>query len=147
MITLNTDQRLFVIPCGSGFSCLGFDVCRNRAASYCQWLRDEGQPAPDLGAPIGTMESYTEYKAALEAVRLYCQESGKRCTAELTPELIGKEGARVEVETRHGDKRRFYVGKSTGFIPVHLEIARRDSSGGVAVTGAPFKSLRVVGRR
>ena len=33
-ITLNTESRLFIIPCGGGFSCLGFDVA-NRP--YRDW--------------------------------------------------------------------------------------------------------------
>ena len=72
------------------------------------------------------------------------QETGKRCNADLTPQLVGLEGKRVEVVDRHGETRRFWVGKSTGWFPVHLEIARRDSSGGAAVTGAPFQSVRIV---
>lgn len=61
-----------------------------------------------------------------------------RDESELTTELIGFEGWRVlaitleegedgnTVEVQH----RFYVGKSTGWRPIHLEIARRDSMGG-----------------
>jgi DnaJ-class molecular chaperone len=42
-------------------------------------------------------------------------------------------GERVEVREKDGTRRRFYVGKSTGWKPVYLEIARRNSSGGPAV--------------
>jgi len=51
----------------------------------------------------------------------------------LTPQLVGLEGYRVEVVTTYGETRRFIVGKSTGWVPRHLEVARRDSMGG---TGA-----------
>ena len=61
--------------------------------------------------------------------------------------MIGLENKRVEVVDAYGETRRFYVGKSTGYIPIHLEISRRNSSGGPAVTGTPFKSIRVVGAR
>lgn len=50
----------------------------------------------------------------------------------LTPQLVGLEGWRVEVEDVGGVKRRFIVGRSTGWWPCHLEIARRNSSGGTA---------------
>ncbi len=48
----------------------------------------------------------------------------------LSPQLIGLEGWRVEVTTEYGETRRFIVGRSTGWIPIHLEIPRRDSTGG-----------------
>jgi hypothetical protein len=50
----------------------------------------------------------------------------------LSWQLIGLEDYRVEVETAYGETRRFIVGKSTGWKPCHLEIARRNSSGGPA---------------
>jgi len=49
----------------------------------------------------------------------------------LTPELVGLEGWRVEVVTSYGETRRFYVGRSTGWQPCHVEIPRRDSKGGI----------------
>jgi len=48
----------------------------------------------------------------------------------LTPQLVGLEGWRVEVETTYGETRRFIVGKSTGWKPCHLEIHNRRSTGG-----------------
>ena len=49
---------------------------------------------------------------------------------DLTPQLIGLEGYRVEVVTTYDEKRRFIVGMSTGPKPIHLEVPRRDSAGG-----------------
>jgi hypothetical protein len=73
------------------------------------------------------------------------QKTGKRCDAELSQQLTGLEGRRVEVVDQYGETRRFIVGRSTGWIPVHLEIKTRRSMGGSAVCGAPFKSVRLVG--
>jgi hypothetical protein len=51
----------------------------------------------------------------------------------LSPQLTGLEGWRVEVVSTCGEKRRFIVGKSTGWRPVHLELYnRRSISGGSA---------------
>lgn len=49
--SINNEQKLFVLKCGDGFSCLGFDVCdrRNRAIR-----KEMNLPAPD--AEIGTEE-------------------------------------------------------------------------------------------
>ena len=58
------------------------------------------------------------------------QRDAERDPSGLTPQLVGLEGWRVEVATTYGETRRFIVGRSTGWRPCHLEIARRDSSGG-----------------
>ncbi len=50
----------------------------------------------------------------------------------LTPQLVGLEGWRVEAETSYGETRRFYVGRSTGWSPCHIEIKRRNSRGGMS---------------
>lgn len=54
---------------------------------------------------------------------------------EITPypkQLDPYVGDRVEVETVHGEKYRFWVGVSAGWGPCYLEIKRRDSTGGIA---------------
>ena len=51
--------------------------------------------------------------------------------ANLSPQLRGLEGWRVEVVTTYGETRRFIVGRSTGWVPCHIEILRRDSTGGI----------------
>jgi hypothetical protein len=49
----------------------------------------------------------------------------------LTPQLCGLEGWRVEVTDTDGSPpRRFIVGKSTGWLPIHLELANARSCGG-----------------
>ncbi len=48
----------------------------------------------------------------------------------LSPQLAGLEGWRVEVKTTYGETRRFIVGRSTGWTPIHLEVKTRRSSGG-----------------
>jgi hypothetical protein len=53
-----------------------------------------------------------------------------RDLSDLSPQLIGLEGWRVEAVTDYGETRRFIVGKSTGWKPIHLEVANRRSTGG-----------------
>ncbi len=52
----------------------------------------------------------------------------------LTPQLLGLEGWRVEVDTSYGETRRFIVGRSTGWRPCHIELHRRNSSSGMAAS-------------
>ena len=139
-VTLNHDQRLYVIPSGNGYTCLGFDVCREQAGRLAEWL-GTSKPAPDA-----TPEQVWEAHALLiKAAGARCLLSGGKCGVELTPQLVGLEGKRVEVVDCDGTTRQFYVGKSTGWMPVHLEIKTRQSHGGMAAYSTPYRSVRVVG--
>ena len=73
------------------------------------------------------------------------EKRAARSDAGLTPQLIGLEGYRVEVVTDYDETRRFIVGKSTGWIPCHLEIARSNSSGG-GPAEKHYKSVRTLYR-
>lgn len=64
-----------------------------------------------------------------------------RSDVNLSPQLIGLEGWRVEVETTYSEPRRFIVSRSTGWMPSHIELARRDSSGGCCAD-MEYKSIR-----
>ena len=143
--SINNEQRLFVIKNGSGFSCLGFDVCEKRRLAYCVWLYGPKGHTHDI--PVGTIESYNAYLAALESVRERCAKTREKCPAELEPLLTGLEGKRVEVTAPDGSRERFYVGKSTGHLPIHLAIKTRRSSGGCQAYIPRGAQIRVVGSR
>ena len=141
-ITVNNEQRLYVIPCDGGYSCHGFDVVERLISSYAQ---ESGLPLPVGQA--GTPERYAQYLQLCRDMYEIHEKTGKRFNCELVPEFIGREGERVEVETLDGEKYRFYIGKSTGHIPIHLEIKRRDSTGGGACLPSIYKKIRFVGGR
>lgn len=61
----------------------------------------------------------------------------------LTPQLKGYEGCRVEVIDANRERRRFYVGKSSGWRPCHLEIHRVDSTGGVPAASS-YQSVIII---
>lgn len=142
LISINQEQRLYVLKCGDGYSCLGFDVAEKRRLAYLAWLR-----VPTETGTVGTPRAYEAYRAAEDAVVARVAETGKRCPALLEPRLIGLENKRVEVTAPDGTRERFYVGKSTGPIPIHLEIKGRDSSGGGGVYVPEGATVRVVGQR
>ncbi len=60
------------------------------------------------------------------------QKDAVRDLSGLTRQLLDLEGWRVEVDTMAGETRRFYVGRSTGWRPCHLEVLTRRSMGGDA---------------
>lgn len=123
---------LYLYKCGGGVSCLGFDYADRKRAAVVTWL----QGAPELdGIPeqgeAGTLAGYDSYMAAMDAGRAYHERTGQRCNADLLPLLTGREGERVVIMDPDGQEvSRFWVGKSTGWMPSHLEIKRSDSHGG-----------------
>lgn len=137
-IKVNKAQKLYVIPSGNGYSCLGFKVCIERIKTL----------APELNEPVnlkapGTLHNYKELERLEGIVLQRYRATGFRAKSGLSPQLVGLEGKRVEVVTEYGETRRFQVGKSTGWIPCHLEIARRTSTGGGAAS-MRYKSVRLV---
>lgn len=69
------------------------------------------------------------------------QKDKARDLSGLSPQLTGLEGWRVEVETTYGERKRFIVGRSTGWIPCHIELKLRTSSGGFGADKT-YKSVR-----
>lgn len=132
-VTVNHDQGLYVIGNGSGYSCLGFDVCIDRIERIKLELEMRGALSDELAerhtVARGDIATYDTYIILLGLLEAQCKRDGYRAIYALSPQLVGLEGHRVEVE-QYGETRRFIVGKSTGWAPIHLEIARRNSSGG-----------------
>ena len=143
-ISLNNEQELYVIHARHGYSCLGFDVMLRKHAAISAWLRSEGLPADDLPANArGTIRGYKSYETAMQRA-----SAGQRPHRPPMPGRIMPATDRLGGQARRGrvyrwNDRAFRVGKSTGWMPCHLAISRRTSSGGFAVDG-PFKSVRVV---
>lgn len=144
---IDHERRHYVLESPAGYSCLGFDVAEHRRAAYAAWL-DHGDawrdhPADASPAPLGTVEHYREYAFMLSSVLARCKEQRTRCPVELEQVLKGWEGCRVEVITRD-DRRRFWVGRSTGPVPIHIEISRRNYTGGPAVYIPDGATVKVV---
>jgi hypothetical protein len=97
-----------------------------------------------MKANKGTLKAYNELVMLQAIAQAKNRETGWKSKTGLTKQLIGLEGKRVEVVTSYGETQRFYVGQSTGFIPCHIEVKQRNSHGGSAVCGAPFKSVKVL---
>ena len=107
-------------------------------SALCHWCHGRGYSTAPLGVELEGM-TWHAWTHLTEAER-----KEARSEAKLTPQLIGLEGARIEVVDCNDEKRRFKVGRSTGWLPIHLELHNRRSRGGPPVTGAPFKSVRII---
>lgn len=101
---LNHDQKLYVIPCDHGFSCLGFDNARDHARQIADRLR-RGELAFADGE-YGTLDGYARYQRAVQA----------RATSSLSRQTYfdpgtPTEAARVlEACRKSGDRVRLILG-------------------------------------
>ena len=135
---------VYVLDHGEFVTCMGFDVVMRKATALAKELGGNNLWLAPADSERGTMGAYDKYQALVELIRHKNKTTGYRSRVDLTPELLGLEGKRVEVVDCYGERRRFIVGKSTGWIPCHLEIRTRRSTGGEAVYGTPFKQVRVL---
>lgn len=141
-IELNMGDRLYNIHFAEGFTCLGFDVCFEKAKSLAKELN---MPEPVWHEdPEDIRALYDYYSELCGMARVRHQNTGWKSKSWLTPQLMGLEGKRVEVVDCYGETRRFKVGKSTGHCPCHLELKSSSSRSGGAVSGAPFKSVKIL---
>lgn len=140
---INTEQRLYVIEAGKGFTCLGFDYTEKRLRAVAAWM---GWTPQDIGNAVpGTEEHYARYQMVMREGEKFARENATRCPVELDPRLDGLLGSRVEVTTPDGEKSRFWVGKSTGWMPCYLEVKTKRSRGGGTVylpEGATIRKIR-----
>lgn len=155
--SVNKEQKVYVLKCSGGYSCYGFDVLNDKAIKVLSWLKEQGRAAEmilgakgidvlslSVPARVGTKKHFTACAAILNAGGVYAAASGERCFADLHPQLKGLEGKCVEVVEQDGERRRFNVGRSTGWLPSTLEISNRRSSGGPALSNTPFVRVTVL---
>lgn len=142
-VTLNEEQALYVLKCTGGYSCLGFDYAYEKASKIAKHYGIKRLIPIETNK--GTMQGYAEY---LEAVAYAMSEHGRtglQCPIGLNAQLIGFERKRVEVVYQDGRKERFIVGKSTGWIPCHLQLKTARSIGGEGISeNVVFKSVREI---
>lgn len=151
-VTINADyfgpgDGVYVIKNDGGTSCLGFDVTLDRLERYALDLFQNVEQVNELmkrmKAQRGQMVVYDRMRELQSALIERAQATGEEPVAELTPQLIGLEGCRVEVADMDGKTRRFIVGRSTGPIPCHLEISRTSAVGGYPAR-REYQRVRVV---
>jgi hypothetical protein len=94
-----------------------WDLCLLRLERYAINLHIE---MPQVAR--GTVAAYDTMRILQDALRAEYERTGEQAIAELSPLLVGVEGRTVEVETLDGERRRFVVGKSSGFLPHHIEL-------------------------
>lgn len=155
LLSVNIDQRLYVMPCGKGTTCYGWDVLDRKARAVAAWLAALDTPNEHAKRaavtwlaeldknPPGTADHFQICNNILDRASIHCSVFGDRCPAELVPALVGLEGKRVEADY-FGERIRFWVGRSTGWMPAHLRIHSKRSHGGDALLAEHVKNVRVI---
>lgn len=128
LVTIQQDSRVYLHKSGV----TGFDYAEKLRVGVLTWL---GREIKEVD--VGTPEAYEAYVEAIELGRDHAEETGAKCLADLTPELDRWRGWRVEVKSADGTKRRFNVSRSTGWLPINIELYNVRSSGGGVVYLAP----------
>lgn len=142
-VKIRHDHELYVVTTdpGGGVTSYGFDYVHDRIERLT--LAFGELDIPEVAR--GSMEAWDTMVNLQERAKHDYDVTGEQCVADLTPGLSGLEGHRIEVVDQYDETRRFVVGKSTGWIPVHLELPRKDSSGGTPCPLDGYKSIRDLG--
>jgi hypothetical protein len=150
-VTINAEQRIFVIPCGGGYSCYGFDNCFNASAQLVERLNKHLSAKDKLAgkqyvmpdpAKKETLDAYAYYQSLLDALR-GCPAASKATWFDPhTPAKVQKilEDAR---ESRH--ILRLFVGDAeTGrdWCEENDVIGRIGRTGGILKTPILLEPLR-----
>lgn len=138
LVSIDSAARLYVFREGSGTSCYGFDVLDRKARAVGTWLAEQTEN-PDaaraartwldlLGEP-GTPDHFEVCGNIMERAQIHCSVFQVRCAVDTAPALRGLEGWRVSALV-NGERRRFIVGISTGWLPCHVARHNVRSRGG-----------------
>jgi hypothetical protein len=141
LIKIDKEQKLYILSAGKNhISCLGFEVVMKRVKALAEEMSEKF-----YAKRLGTKKMYKELSRLTEIARRKNIRTGWRSQSELYKPFIYNEGRRVEVEYNWGEKERFIIGKSTGWIPCHIMLKRIDSHGGGGVLNSSIKSYRFIG--
>ena len=143
-ITVDHKRGLYILQTEEYYSTHGIDVVQRRSENIIKWIKGKGEEPIYKMVEYATVHAYEQYKAIMNQAQEFCKKNNIQCEIELEAQLIGLEGKRVEVIDKYGEKRRFWVGRTTGWLPGHIELSKSNSSGGFLVMGTPFQKITVI---
>jgi hypothetical protein len=153
-VTLNTEQKLYVIPSGPGFSCLGFDNARDHAGLIASRLE---QPALAFGDnDYGALSGYEKYEAAISAwgqsplTRQTFFDPGTDPKAAKVLETCRKDDRKVRLTLGDTATGRCwmdeydvvgFIGRSCGTLKVPLLVEPGEDGGGAILTSCLLRII------
>lgn len=138
-LTLNFKHQAFTVPSGRGSITLGFSECKRRT----QAIADHYERQDLAPTEYGTAIAYFEYVKAVNYAEAEYRRTGQPCPVDLNTQLEGLEGRKVEAVTHNGERREFWVARSTGWRPSHLEASEPGAKAGT-VCPREYRSVTVI---
>jgi hypothetical protein len=147
-ITRNEADALYVIQTSESVTMYGYDVVlRDIDLMFTELAGRRALPEEYIdNAPIpvrGSMEAWDLRVILMDQLKAVCAEQGEQAIFNLSPQLLGLEGWRVQALTKYNETRRFIVGRSSGWAPCHIELARSNSNDGPAAE-REYESVRTL---
>jgi len=160
IVSINTAQKLFVYKAGSGSSCLGFDVVRDRTRQYAELL-GESLPRP---LPYANSEALKLYEAIEQ--RLAKSDAARNLTIydpntplDLVTILESVRLSRTRIRLFYGDRDsgrdwneendvEGYLGRTMG--PIHCPILLKTAAsrgGGIILSACIVRVVTTAGKR
>lgn len=152
-VTLNAEQRLYVIHCEDGYTCFGFANARDHAAQIAERLQ---QPELAFGADdFGALSGYEKYQAAVQAWAMAPQSRqtyfapGTDPKAAHVLERCRQQDTKVRLVPGDTSTGRVWfdehdvvgrIGRSTGPLKVPL-LVEPGADGGVAILTASLLAI------
>ncbi len=126
-VSINTDQQLYVIDCGEGYSCFGFANARDHANQIAAKLGRS-----DLAFTDGDYATLAGYKKYCDAVQAWGQ-SHLTCSTYFDPDTDTKVAKVLESCRTRGRKVRLVLGDTRSgepWLEEHDVVGRIGCSGG-----------------
>lgn len=136
VVTLNNDQRLYVLKYAGGVSCMGFDVVENYVSELLARLGDTSMATTPASGAVGSLERYEYYQALL---KVYARIGDtKTWFSPNTPDKLKNLLERLRADRT--PVRLFYGNPETGLDSLDCW----DTTGTIGRTGGTIRSLILV---
>jgi hypothetical protein len=152
-VSLNDDQRLFVLKCGDGYSCLGYQVVENYIQELMSRLGAPAVGAAPASEQVGSLARYEYYRQLFSQ---YAKKNDERTwfsagtPAKLEHLLESLRKERTPVRLFYGDPQTGLdgmdcwdtvgtVGRTMGPMKSPLLVPKGDCGGGVISTNRVIK--------
>lgn len=160
VVTINNEQRLFVIQSNGGCSCLGFDVVFGYISELARRIAKAGKVLGASGPNVeelGTLKQYSDYQALMAQYRSI-GDTETWFSTETAPEVrrvlerYRKSGSTIRIFYGDSATGRDWleefdmvgtIGRSMGPMRVPLLIAQGENGGGALLTGSIVRLVDV----